>query len=1751
MLKFIKSLLIINILIIIFSVSASAAPKCELNLNNLNDYKSSLISCLDKDIKEFDKKLLNDLSDDKTNFFSEKSLNKEKLVVNQKLILSEKFDEYLKKTVNKNYLNIYGIHQELNILKTNYNISNNKLDKLISNSLVEFLDTSIKNQNGKSGLDKNTLAGLLTVGVVLSALDSEKEEEKLVFSLSSGSSDEDAGETITLTATTRQAVTSDTTVNLSFGGTALKGTDYSFSQNYITISSGSDTGSHNFTITDDSTYEGNETIIITSSTISGDTEYENASASTTFTINENESAPTVTLTSSASSVAENGSALTLTATLSGTTSEDVTISLSTSGTGTEGTDYSNISDITISAGDTTGTTSFTPTDDSIYEGSETGIVSIDTVSGGSATENGTQAVTITITDNESAPTVTLTSSASSIAENSGSSLTLTATLSGTTSEDVTVSLSTSGTGTEGTDYGTVSDITISSGSTTGTATFTPTDDNTYEGNETGIIAIDTVSGGSATENGTQAVTLTITDNESAPTVTLSSSASNVSEDGSALTLTATLSNATTEDVTVTLSASGTATEGTDYANLSNITVSAGDTTGTTALTPTDDTTFEGDETITIDIDSVSGGSASESGTQQVSITLEEDDAGPTLTISDVTTSDESAANAEVTVTLSPASGLSATVDYETSNGTATAGADYTSTSGTLTFDAGDTSKTINVPILADTTDENNETITLTLSNAVRATIEDSSSTITITDDDSAPSLSVNDISADEDASSGTFTVSLSAASGKDITVDYTTSDGTATAGSDYTATSGTLTISAGDSSGTVPVTITDESIYEGNETVTLTLSSASNASISDSTGTLTITEDESAPVITIVSTASSVYDNGSDLTLTAQSTQAADENITVTLSTSGTASSSSDYALSSSTITILANETSGTATFNPTADTSNEGAETATISIAVSGANSSTGTPSSVTITINEYALRTQTSFTEGSTASQNSIKAETQWTNVDASSNDVHPYELMNIHKVQSFSDGTDNLTGKGEYIHIADFNCDDNHLVYSNKTIVNLDDGGAGESTFDNANSSNYHCQFVASMAAGDGTGNGDGAGENLVSGVAPDADLILSSIPNYSGNRGDDWARDLDSARSYGAVASNNSWGFTDSTDGNANANVNIAEAQADITTNGWTNIQGLAYLFHSSTNSQSVTDAQLYIDALDNFQNNGVIVFSNGNYNGESDASVMAGLPEFFSQLEEAWITVNWSDFTGSDLSSATESDFTLHGNKCGQAAEYCLTADGTNLMGGGYIVGDTHYYPDGYSGSSFSAPMVSGGIALLAQAFPNHTPEQLTDRVFASANNSWFTPEGNVTFTSHGNSIVHGYHTTWGHGVPDFYAALSPITTDSNPASFITASSLAEGYRNQSERFTLSNSSLAVSSMIGSGLVDNIKGTSAYFYDALGGGFEYDLSNIVYSKSDTSSQALTMNDELAHLRNFENEINLSALPKYYSGEYFNFKNENDEGLSFTITTPSVAMQKLKLNQSKNYNDDDFTNLKGLGINNTFGFEDYEFTLSLLDTSLDPILIDQDHAQSLVGSLSLFTDTDDKNLTLSTGHIIEKDTLLFSKGSSGLNLGNEDTNSNIFGANYEKIINDNHIISLNALFSKTEAKKFNNSLISGTDKIISSKFDVNYSINNIFDKNNSIQFSVSQPTFVEQGSMNFKLPGLADTDGNIPFTEETISLKPSARQLDYQIGYYSQFNEFVKFGLKASVGQNQNHDPNASLSKDIMSSIFINF
>ena len=199
--------------------------------------------------------------------------------------------------------------------------------------------------------------------------------------------------------------------------------------------------------------------------------------------------------------------------------------------------------------------------------------------------------------------------------------------------------------------------------------------------------------------------------------------------------------------------------------------------------------------------------------------------------------------------LNPASTESVTVDYATSNGTATTGEDYTSTSGTLTFSAGDRRKTVSVPIIDDAIDDDEETLTLTLSNASGAEIDDAAATGTIQDADAAASeLSVADGEASEENDATIdFVVTLEPASSETVTVEYGTADRTATAGDDYTAKSGTLTFNPGETSKTIAVPIIDDMTDDDNETLTVKLRNATGADIDDADAMGTIRNNEATP----------------------------------------------------------------------------------------------------------------------------------------------------------------------------------------------------------------------------------------------------------------------------------------------------------------------------------------------------------------------------------------------------------------------------------------------------------------------------------------------------------------------------------------------------------------------------------------------------------------------------------------------------------------------------------------------------------------------------------------------------------------------------------------------------------------------------------------------------------------------------------------------------------------------------------------
>ena len=192
-----------------------------------------------------------------------------------------------------------------------------------------------------------------------------------------------------------------------------------------------------------------------------------------------------------------------------------------------------------------------------------------------------------------------------------------------------------------------------------------------------------------------------------------------------------------------------------------------------------------------------------------------------------------------------------TVKYQTADGTispAAADSDYTALPLTqLTFAPGQTAKAVYVKVKGDTLDEADETFRLLLSAPTNALISKKEGVCVITDDDAAPSLSVNNVSvAEGDADvAATFTVSLSAASAQTLTVKYKTANGTATAPADYTAVPlTTLTFAPGETTKTVSVTVKGDTLDEAAETFQLQLSPPTNATIADGTGICAITDDD-------------------------------------------------------------------------------------------------------------------------------------------------------------------------------------------------------------------------------------------------------------------------------------------------------------------------------------------------------------------------------------------------------------------------------------------------------------------------------------------------------------------------------------------------------------------------------------------------------------------------------------------------------------------------------------------------------------------------------------------------------------------------------------------------------------------------------------------------------------------------------------------------------------------------------------------
>ena len=663
-----------------------------------------------------------------------------------------------------------------------------------------------------------------------------------------------------LTFTVTLSVASNQTVTVNYAtanNTAAAGSDYVAQSGTLSFAPGETSKLVTILVNGDTTPEPDETFFLN---LSG--------ATNGLIINGGQGIGTIqnddaALTISDAGVLEGNSGTTNTVfnvTIPYASTRTVTVDYATAnGTATAGGDFvAQSGTLTFAPGETFKTITVVVNGDTTSEGDETFTVTLSNP--GNATISRATA-TGTILDDDVAGTVQFFTSSFSVGETDGSA-TITVTRSGGTASGITVQYATTnGSATAGSDYtGTSGTLSFGAGETIKTFVIPILDDGLLEGNETVNLQLSSPGGG-ATLGVQSTAVLTIVDDEVAQPGVLQFSGPtySVGESGVSATITVTRTGGSDGAVTVQYAtANGSATAGSDYTGTSGtLSFGAGETTKTFTVAILDDGLLEGNETVNLQLSGPGGGATL--GVQSTAVLTIVDDevaqpgvlqfSGPTYSVG------ESGVSATITVTRTGGSDGAVTVQYATANGSATAGSDYTGTSGTLSFGAGETTKTFTVAILDDGLLEGNETVNLQLSGpGGGATLGvQSTAVLTIVDDEvaqpgvlqfSGPTYSVG-----ESGVSATITVTRTGGSDGAVSVQYATANGSATAGSDYTGTSGTLSFGAGETIKTFVIPILDDTVFEGDETVNLNLSSpGGGASLgAQASAVLTILDDETPP----------------------------------------------------------------------------------------------------------------------------------------------------------------------------------------------------------------------------------------------------------------------------------------------------------------------------------------------------------------------------------------------------------------------------------------------------------------------------------------------------------------------------------------------------------------------------------------------------------------------------------------------------------------------------------------------------------------------------------------------------------------------------------------------------------------------------------------------------------------------------------------------------------------------------------------
>ena len=670
--------------------------------------------------------------------------------------------------------------------------------------------------------------------------------------------------------------------------------DHNYADKTLTIAPNSTVTSTSITITDDTSIEDQENLVLNLSNAT------NGSIGTlsqyTVSITDND-VPTVNWSMSTQTISENSATVTITATLDQAyPSTEVVIPYAVSGSATPGSDFVAPSgSLTVPAGELFQTDTITITNDTTTcETDESIILTMSKPSNAKLGDTTVQTITISAND----PTITWASGLDN-STNEGNAVVLTAELCVAIAEQVSVPYTVGGTAISSDHDLTDSSLTFNANTTSTSVTINIADDDiTCESDETIIVALDT-SSVNVFDGALTSHTLTINQND--PVISWTSNDTETSE-GNTIQMVVSSCVLIDSEITVPVSITGTV-ETSDYTpEITSIAIPANQQTGSVSITATDDgVTCETDETLILTLGKPANAYTNADMARTITITKNDP------TVAWTTTSQDAAEGDLVTIIAEICMAQDQDIQITVDTGGSVDTGDYTVS--TLTIPATQTQGSLSAKIVSDTTNcETTENLTLTIvDDTTYYAGTDKVHNISIAQDTSLISWTLSQLTVSEDVNIVSLTATTCLQKDQAIEIPFTIS-GTAQS-EDHDLTDGVFEISANSDNGVLTFTVFDDTDVEPNETLSIEMGEINGAD-TQSPDTIVVTiEDDDLPYLTITSAQTTLSENAGTVMITVTADQKHYVDMFVDYSVSGDVNSS-DYNLANGTLKITADNLS-------------------------------------------------------------------------------------------------------------------------------------------------------------------------------------------------------------------------------------------------------------------------------------------------------------------------------------------------------------------------------------------------------------------------------------------------------------------------------------------------------------------------------------------------------------------------------------------------------------------------------------------------------------------------------------------------------------------------------------------------------------------------------------------------------------------------------------------------------------------------